>query len=99
VSVVYAVWELLVALGAIAALIVWSQSRGKRGAEFWSWAAANSYGAFILHAPILVSVSRSLHTLGIPEGLALPVSVVVTAALAFGPTALLHRSALVQRIV
>lgn len=98
-AVVYAFWEPLVALGAIAALLLWSQRRGDRGAVFWSWAAANSYGAFILHAPILVAVCRVLEVSGIGDGVALPLSVVLTAVLAFGLTALLRRSALVRRVV
>jgi hypothetical protein len=98
-TVVYAFWEPLVALGAIAALLLWSQRRGNRRAGLWAWGAANSYGAFILHAPILVAVCRVLDEAGIVEALALPLSVVVTAALAFGLTALLRRSALVRRVV
>ncbi len=98
-AIVYAFWEPLVALGAIAALIFWSQRRGNRAAAFWAWAAANSYGAFILHAPILVALSRALDALGAPHSVALPLSVIATALAAFGLTALLRRSALVRRVV
>jgi peptidoglycan/LPS O-acetylase OafA/YrhL len=99
-AITYAVWEPLVALGAIAALIAWSQWRGEdRARGFWAWAAANSYGAFILHAPVLVAVSRRLDALGIPHGLALPLAVGVTALIAFGLTALLRRSALVRQVL
>lgn len=98
-AIVYAFWEPLVALGAIAALIFWSQSRGKRGAAFWARAAANSYGAFILHAPILVAVSRTMDAVGTQYAAALPLSVIATAFAAFGLTAILRRSALVRRVV
>jgi peptidoglycan/LPS O-acetylase OafA/YrhL len=98
-AIAYAFWEPVVALGAIAALILWSQRRGDRAATFWSWAAGNSYGAFILHAPILVAVSRALEAIGTPHGAALPLSVVATALAAFGLTAVLRRSALVRRVV
>lgn len=98
-AVVYAFWEPLVALGAIAALIFWSQHRGDRAAAFWARAAANSYGAFILHAPILVAVSRALDAIGTPHGVALPLAVTATALSAFGLTALLRRSALMRRVV
>ncbi|NNU80427.1 acyltransferase [Halovulum dunhuangense] len=98
-AIAYAFWEPLVALGAIAALILWSQRRGDRLADFWSWAAANSYGAFILHAPILVAVSRTLDAVGTPHGAALPLSVVGTTLAAFGLAALLRGSALVRRVV
>jgi fucose 4-O-acetylase-like acetyltransferase len=98
-AVVYAFWEPLVALGAISSLLLWSQRRGDRAAAFWAWAASNSYGAFILHAPILVSVCRVLDATGIADGLALPLSVVMTTTLAFGLTALLRKSDLVRRVV
>jgi peptidoglycan/LPS O-acetylase OafA/YrhL len=99
VAIAYAFWEPLVALGAIAALIFWSQRRGARATAFWSWAAANSYGAFILHAPLLVAVSRALDALDAAHGVALPLSVVATTLAAFGLTAVLRRSALVRRVV
>ena len=98
-AVVYAFWEPLVALGAISALIFWSQRYGDRAAGFWSRMAANSYGAFILHAPILVALCRALESLGTPHGVALPLSVVATAVAAFGLTALIRRSAWVRRVI
>ena len=98
-AIVYAFWEPLVALGAIAALVFWSQRRGNRAAGFWAWAAENSYGAFILHAPILVVLSRAMDTVGTPHPAALPLSVAATALAAFGLTAILRRSARVRRVV
>lgn len=98
-AIAYAFWEPFVAPGAIAGLILWSQRRGSHAADFWSWAAANSYGAFILHAPILVAVSRTLEAHGTAYGLALPLSVVTTTIAAFGLSALLRRSALVRRVL
>jgi hypothetical protein len=98
-AITYAFWEPLVALGAIAALFFWTQKRGDRSARFWAWAAANSYGAFILHAPLLVATSRALDRLGVPHGVAFPVSVMATSVAAFGLTALLRRSALVRQVV
>ncbi|WP_136645289.1 acyltransferase [Tabrizicola sp. YIM 78059] len=98
-AIVYAFWEPLVALGAIAALICWSQLRGEHAAHFWHKAAANSYCAFILHAPILVAVSRALDAVGTPGAAALPISVAATATIAFGMAAGLRRSALLRRVV
>jgi peptidoglycan/LPS O-acetylase OafA/YrhL len=98
-ALTYAFWEPMIALGAIAALILWAQSGGNRAAPVMAWMAANGYGAFILHAPILVAVSRLLEGLAVPHGLALPLSVVTTAALAFGLTALMRRSPLVRRVI
>lgn len=98
-AIIYAFWGPLVALGVIAALILWSQYRSNRAAVFWAWVAANSYGAFILHAPILVAASRAMDAVGTPYAEALPLSVVATAVAAFGLTALLRRAAFVRRVV
>lgn len=98
-AIAYAFWEPLIGLGVIAALILWTQRRGDRAAGFWGWTADNSYGAFILHAPILVAVSQALDALGTPHGLALPLSVAVTVLLAFGLTAVMRRAALLRRVV
>jgi peptidoglycan/LPS O-acetylase OafA/YrhL len=98
-AVTYAFWEPLVALCAIAALIAWSRSRGARGGTFWTAAAANSYGAFILHAPILVAASRALAAFDTPHAAALPLATAATVALAFGATGVLRRSALIRRVI
>jgi peptidoglycan/LPS O-acetylase OafA/YrhL len=98
-AITYAVWEPLVALGAIAALIQGCQRRGDRAAILWAWAAANSYGAFILHAPVLVATTRALHAAAVPHALALPLAVAATAVLSFALTALLRRARLIRRIV
>ncbi|MBB4038712.1 hypothetical protein GGR34_000341 [Microvirga flocculans] len=98
-AITYALWEPLIALSAIPSLIVWSQRCGDRARPFWAWAAANSYGAFILHAPLLVAMSRGLEALNTPHGIALPLSVIGTVLFAFGLTAVLRRSALVRRVV
>jgi hypothetical protein len=98
-AVTYAFWEPLVALGAIAALIAWSRSRGARGGAFWTAAAANSYGAFILHAPILVATSRALAALDTPHAAALPLATATTVAFAFGASGVLRRSAVIRRVI
>lgn len=98
-AVVYAFWEPLVALGVIAGLLVWSRRSGSHHAALWQAWAAQSYGAFILHAPILVALSRALAALAVPAAAALPVATVGTAALAFGATAVLRRSAIIRRVI
>ena len=75
------------------------QRRGNRAPAFWTSAAAHSYGAFILHAPILVAVSRAMEAVGTPHAAALPLSVLATALAAFGLAATLRRSAHVRRVV
>jgi peptidoglycan/LPS O-acetylase OafA/YrhL len=98
-AVAYAFWEPLVALGAIAGLIALSQRHGMVSAAARTRGAANSYGAFILHAPVLVATSRALDGLGVSGGAALVVSVTVTVVIAFGLTDILRRSRLVRRVI
>jgi fucose 4-O-acetylase-like acetyltransferase len=98
-AIIYALWEPLIALGAIAGLVAAARARGSAAARLWSAAAANSYGAFILHAPLLVVASRSLEAAGVPHAFAFPASAAATVVAAFGFTALLRRSAAVRRIL
>lgn len=98
-AVTYALWEPLVAMGAIAVLVAWARGRGDAGSAFWTWAAGNSYGAFVLHAPLLVATSRALEALGTPHAVALVLSVISTLAAAFACTAALRRSAVVRRVL
>lgn len=98
-AIVYAFWEPLVALGAIAALIRWSQRSDDRLSALWSSLAENSYGAFILHSPILVAFSRVLENFASPNGLTLLVCVAATVVTAFSLTALIRRSLILRRVI
>lgn len=98
-AITYALWEPLIALGIVPALILWAQSPSRLPSAFWSRAAANSYGAFVLHAPLLVIVCRLLDHAGTPKTLALPVATLITALLAFHLAAILRRSAAVRRVL
>ncbi|PWK52777.1 acyltransferase family protein [Silicimonas algicola] len=98
-AIVYAFWEPLVALGAIAGLIALSRRPGLVSARARTRAAANSYGAFILHAPILVATSRALDAFGLSNGPALIVSVTATVTIAFVVTDVLRRSPLIRRVI
>ncbi len=99
VAITYAFWEPLVAIGAIAGLIHLSRACGSTAAAFWSWMAENSYGAFIVHAPVLVAVCRVLDALEASHAAALPISICTTALVAFGTTAVLRRSKLVRQAI
>lgn len=56
-AVVYAFWEPLVAWGIIASLLHVFRTRFNCPSERWSRWSSNAYGAFIVHAPILVGLS------------------------------------------
>jgi hypothetical protein len=56
-AVFYAFWEPLVAWGLIAILLVVGKARFNQASQRWSNWAAQAYGAFIVHTPVLVGVS------------------------------------------
>lgn len=56
-AIVYAFWEPLVAWGVIAALLHVFRTRFNRPSVRWRQWSSNAYGAFIVHAPILVGLS------------------------------------------
>lgn len=97
-AIAYAFWEPLVATGVIAGLVVAARAL-PAGGRLWSAAAACSYGAFVLHAPILVAASRALESLGASHAIALPVSAATTIVAAFVATAALRRSASIRNVL
>ena len=56
-AIVYAFWEPLVAWGIIAGLLHVFRTRFNRASERWSRWSNSAYGAFIVHAPVLVGLS------------------------------------------
>jgi surface polysaccharide O-acyltransferase-like enzyme len=56
-AVVYAFWEPLVAWGIIAGLLVVFRARFNRPSAHWQAWSGQAYGAFIVHAPILVALT------------------------------------------
>lgn len=65
-AVFYAFWEPLVAWGIIAALLVGGQARFNEPSPRWSAWAQQAYGAFIVHAPVLVGVAVLLREWNAP---------------------------------
>lgn len=56
-AIVYAFWEPFVAWGIIASLLYVFRTRFNSASARWSRWSSNAYGAFIVHAPVLVGVS------------------------------------------
>jgi hypothetical protein len=56
-AVVYAFWEPFVAWGIIASLLYVFRTRFNTASARWSRWGSQAYGAFIVHAPVLVGVS------------------------------------------
>lgn len=59
-AVVYAFWEPFVAWGVIATLLVRFRERADAPSARWQAWGAQAYGAFIVHAPVLVGISVAL---------------------------------------
>ncbi|MGC4394298.1 acyltransferase family protein [Hydrogenophaga sp. T2] len=91
-AVVYAFWEPFVAWGLIASLLVLFQRRFNTPSPRWQRWSEQAYGAFVLHAPVLVGVSVALAGWGAPALLKFALvgaaSVVLSFALARGLRAL-----------
>ena len=59
-SVMYALWEPFVAFGIIAGMLVWFRENGNRPSPARSWFARRAYTVFIIHPPVLVTISMLL---------------------------------------
>lgn len=59
-AVVYAFWEPFVAWGVIATLLVLFRERFNAPSAAWQASSALAYGAFIVHAPVVVGASVAL---------------------------------------
>jgi surface polysaccharide O-acyltransferase-like enzyme len=54
----YALWEPFVATGVILTLFAWATTPARRSGAVGRWFAANAFGAFIVHPPVVVALSR-----------------------------------------
>jgi fucose 4-O-acetylase-like acetyltransferase len=68
-AVVYAFWEPFVAWGVIALLLVVFRERFNAPSQLWQGWGAQAYGAFIVHAPIVVGLSVVLASWSVPPAL------------------------------
>jgi fucose 4-O-acetylase-like acetyltransferase len=68
-AIVYAFWEPFVAWGVIASLLVVFRDRFNAPSEAWTRWGAQAYGAFIVHAPIVVAMSVAMSGVTLPPAL------------------------------
>lgn len=61
-SLAYAVWEAFVALGVSVGVFWLFREKFGASGPLWRFAAANSFGVFMLHAPVLVAASLAAAT-------------------------------------
>lgn len=60
-AILYALWEPLVAWSLIAAWLLVFRARMNRPSSFWAWLNRRAYAVYIIHPPVLVSLSLLLH--------------------------------------
>jgi fucose 4-O-acetylase-like acetyltransferase len=98
-AAVYAIWEPLVAWGAIMTLLVAFEARFDRLDAFWSAAARRAYLVYIIHPPVLVGVSLLLRGLAAPALVKFALAGGLAVALCFLLAGLLLRLAMLRRVV
>jgi peptidoglycan/LPS O-acetylase OafA/YrhL len=59
-AIVYAFWEPFVAWGLIAAWLLFSRRYMNRESKLWAWLGRRAYAVYIIHPPVLVTVSMLL---------------------------------------
>lgn len=68
-AIVYAFWEPFVAWGVIVSLLVLFRERFDAPSAAWQRWSARAYGAFIVHAPVVVGLSVALVDWALPAAL------------------------------
>ena len=98
-AVVYAFWEPFVAWGLIAALLLRFQVRWNAPSRHWQAWAAQAYGAFVLHAPVIVALAVLLADWPLPPGVKFLLLGTLGTVLSFSLAGLLRRLPGVQRVL
>jgi peptidoglycan/LPS O-acetylase OafA/YrhL len=60
-AILYALWEPFVAWGLIALWLLVFRARMNQPSALWAWLNRRAYAVYIIHPPVLVSVSLLLH--------------------------------------
>ena len=95
----YALWDPLVAWGVILGLLCFARNVLNRPTPLTSWLAANAYGAFVLHAPVLVACSVFARSWTLPPLPKFLLVAAVASALSFAARALLRAIPGVRRVL
>lgn len=98
-AVVYAFWEPFVAWGVIARLLVDFREHGNRPSARWQRWGEQAYGAFVVHAPVLVGVAVALVGWRAPAALKFVVVAALATGLSFALSGLLRRLPGVPRVL
>ena len=65
-AVLYALWEPIVAWGFITAWLLLFRASMNQPSLFWAWLNRRAYAAYIIHPPVLVTLSLLLHPWSAP---------------------------------
>jgi Acyltransferase family len=98
-AVVYAFWEPFVAWGLIAWLLVSFRAKFNSPSPRWERWATQAYGAFILHAPVLVGISVLLSGWAAPAALKFAVVGIASIAATFELTRIILKLPLARRVI
>ena len=98
-SASYAFWEQLFAVAVCVSLTVWFRERLNNQNRFLKALSDSSYGAYILHAPILIYFAIALQGVEMPLILKFAVVSPVAVALCFGTAYLIRKIPYADRIL
>jgi fucose 4-O-acetylase-like acetyltransferase len=98
-SVFYAFWEPVVAWGAIAGALWWFRRHWAEPNKRWTYLSRQSYGAFILHPPVLVSTALMLEALPAPAFIKFVMLILIGTVVSFGLAAAVRRMRIVRRVI
>lgn len=99
VAVVYAFWEPFVAWGIIAVLWVAFRDRDHAPSARWDRWASHAYGAFVVHAPVLVAISVALAGWTAPPAVKFGLVTVAATVASFTLAGGLRRLSWVRRVL
>ena len=98
-AIFYAFWEPVVAWGVIAGSLWYFKLRWDVPSRRWSYLARQSYGAFILHPPVIVAIALAMEPLVLPPLVKFLLLASTGAVLSFALAALIRRIRPVRRVV
>jgi len=98
-AIVYAFWDPFVAWGLIAAWLLLARAFMNSPSQFWSWLNRRAYAVYIIHPPVLVSISLLLHAWIAPAILKFAVTGTLTCIAAWLIADPLVRTPGIRRIV
>jgi len=98
-ALAYALWEPLVAWGIIASLLVMGREHLNQASRAWTTLSENAYGAFVLHAPVLVLTSVAASSIAVPVLVKFALVAATATVLSFSLSFVLRLSPTVRKVL